>query len=425
MSFEFRRQGSRMFTIILVVTIVALALHKPNRASTPSTVGSGLEKKITEVSPGKNTKETPAAAEQPKLLPQYSEIKSESDRRRWIVDQLRALGAPNEVLARVARADFEVQWDSRFEECGEDQDKLAAVQLDMNTSKDAEMRAALGEEDFKQWDQGYMLWEAMSTKIEVTAAEAEALYDLKKKLQQRVLELDKATLKGTMDGAEINDAVNQAYSEFNLKMKSLLGDERYAKSQQLDDAFVADYFRSELASAKPSDPQFQELFEMEKESRKARTELDRQFENDTSSPDYLAKIKALAETRDQEFQRVLGAEAFNDLRKQQDSTYTAMKKFQNLWGLDDKKVDYVYDTMKGYQKSVEEYQGQVLALANGGLGVNPDEVNQRLQQLAEQTQQALQNNLGQDSFNKLQRNRVLRWAVLGSRMDQNGSGPSQ
>src|SRR6185503_10075683 len=109
MSFEFRRQWSPMLTIVLVVTIVVLALHNSHRASTPSTVRSGLEKRITEVSPRKITKETPVVAEQPKLLPRYSEIKSASDRRRWMVDQLRALGVPNEVLARVARADFEVQ----------------------------------------------------------------------------------------------------------------------------------------------------------------------------------------------------------------------------------------------------------------------------------------------------------------------------
>jgi hypothetical protein len=36
-----------------------------------------------------------------------------------------------------------------------------------------------------------------------------------------------------------------------------------------------------------------------------------------------------------------------------------------------------------------------------------DTVNQTLQQLASQTQQSLQNYLGPDSFNKLERNRVL------------------
>ena len=62
---------------------------------------------------------------------------------------------------------------------------MAAVQLEMDMSKDAQMRAALGEAGFKQWDQGKKLWEAMSTKVDVTPAEADALYDLKKKLDQR------------------------------------------------------------------------------------------------------------------------------------------------------------------------------------------------------------------------------------------------
>ena len=100
-----------------------------------------------------------------------------------------------------------------------------------------------------------------------------------------------------------------------------------------------------------------------------------------------------------------------------------MKKYEILWGLDDKKIDYVYDAMKQYQKKVEDYQVQVLALQAQGQNVDRNAANKNLQQLAEQTQQALQDQLGQDSFNKLQRNRVLRWAALTSQPVQDGTGP--
>jgi hypothetical protein len=416
MSSEFRHRASLLSNIVLVGIVAALGFHKLTRASVPTvaTIDPGI---TNEVHPRTVVKETPTVISQPQpQLP--AEFKSPSDRRRWLIDELRAMGVPTEVFGRVARIDFEMQWDSRFDACHGVMDKMAAVQLAMNLNKDAEMRAALGDKDFKQWDQNYMLWEAMSTKVDVTAAEADALYDLKKKLQQRQLEVEQARLKGTMDDAEINDAINSAYAEFNQKMRALLGDDRFAKSQQIDDAFTADSLHYQLASANPTDAQFQELSKVEKVWNRSQGELD------PSAPDYLEKLKAVNEARDQDYQRVLGDEAFNNLQKQQDSTYLAMKKYENLWGLDDSKIDYVYTTMKQYQKNLENYQTQLSVLQAQGQSADWVAVNNKLQQSAAQTQQSLQNFLGTDSFNKLQRNRLLRWAGLGFQpMAKNSATP--
>jgi hypothetical protein len=398
MSSEFRHQVSLALNVVLAVTIVVLALHNLGRASAPSEISPG--KMTNEVNPAKMTNETPAFTEKSKL-PRFADFASASDRRRWMVDRLRAMGVPNDVLALVARVDFEVQWDSRFKECRGDRDKLAAVQRDMDMSQDAEMRAALGEAGFKQWDQKNMLWEAMSTKVDVTPAEADAVYDLKKKLQQRELELEQAKVNGTMDDAQISDASAKAYSEYNQQMKALLGDDRYAKSQQQDDAFVAGNLRYALVKdgVNPSDSQFQELFQAEQQWNKSLSELD------SSSPDYAAQYKALNAARDHEYQQVLGADAFNTYQEQQDPGYSQMKKYETLWGLDNTKIDYVYNTMKNYENSMQDYQAQISALQ--AQGQNVDAMNQKLQQITDQTGQALQNYLGQDSFNKLQRNHLF------------------
>lgn len=409
---EFSRQGSVALNVVLIITVAALLLHKSNHSPTSVSNGITPQKPSSVVNSQQHLGGTPDVIEQPKL-PNYAEIKSPSDRRRLIIDQLRAMGVPNEMLGRVARVDFEVQWDSRFEECHADMDKMAAVQLEMNKSKDAEMRAALGEKDFKEWDQNYMLWEAMSTKVDVTASEADALYGFKKKLQQRLLELDEASLNKTMDNAAIGEATDKAYAEFNQSMKSLLGDERYAKSQQMDEAFVADNFRYQLAKANPTDAQFQELFKTEQEWNQARMQLERQYQDNLSSPEFVEKIQALNNAHDQEYQKVLGADAFNTLQKSQDPVYTQMKKYETLWGLDEDKIDYVYNTMKQYQKSMEDYQTQVFASQSQGQQVDWESVNKKLEQAVIQTQQALQSRLGQDSFNRLQRNHVLRWAGIG------------
>jgi len=186
MSREFRNQASLVLNVVLAVTVVVLVLHKSERAPAPS---------AREVSPGKMTNETPVFTNQPKL-PRYTDIASASDRRRWLIDQLRAAGVPNNVLARVVLSDLDEGWQSRFEECHGNADTMAALQQEQERDKEAEMRAALGEEGFKLWDQGNMLREANIGKIQLTDSETNALYDWKKKLQQRHLDLEQARLNG-------------------------------------------------------------------------------------------------------------------------------------------------------------------------------------------------------------------------------------
>src|SRR6185436_17638267 len=110
--------------------------------------------------------------------------------------------------------------------------------------------------------------------------------------------------------------------------------------------------------------------------------------------------------RDQEYQRALGTNVFDALQKDQDIGYSRMKKYENIWGLDDHKIDYVYGTLKYYEKSVQDYRARARALEAQGQSVDWDAVNKNLQQFTEQTQQALQNHVGQDSFDKMQRNGV-------------------
>jgi hypothetical protein len=410
MSRESRHQASLVLNVILAATVVVLVVRKSERTPAPS---AGEVSPGNEVGPGKITNDTPVFIRQPKL-PRYTDVASASDRARWI-DQLRAAGVPNRILARVVQADFDEQWDRRVEECGGDADKLAALQIAKERDEEAEMRASLGEEGFKQWDQETMLREANLGKTQLTASEADSLYGMKKKLQQRRWDLEQARLKGEMDDAEINDAYDQAYSAFNQQMKALLGDERYAKSQGVDDGAAAANLRHDLAKLNPSDSQFQELLKAQQQWNERRSQLDQQFQDDPSSAAYAEQIKALDAARDQDYQRVLGTNVFDTFQKEQDGGYSKMKRYESIWGLDDHKIDYVYGTMKYYEKSVQDYQVRARALEAQGQSVDWDAVNKNLKQFAEQTQQSLQNYLGQDRFDKMQRNGVFQFNPLPQR----------
>ena len=395
MSSEFRHRASLVLNVVLAVAAAALALHRSEPAPAASV---------------KMTNETPVFTHQPKL-PQYPNVASASDQRRWLVDQLRAMGVPNKVLARIVLADLDKRQNRYSAEvskkCYGDQKTLAALQVEFDKNLDSEMRAALGEEGFRQWDQGNMQREVNQGKIQLTAAETDQAYDSWKKLRQRQLNLEQAKVDGTMDPADINDAIDKAASEFNQQMKALLGDDRYAESQQMDDGTAAANLRQDFAKANPSDSQFQELLKTQQQWNDQLAALNKQSQNDPSSADYAAQIKALNDARDEEYRRVLGANVFDTLQKQQDSGYNQMKKFETLWGLDDNKIDSVYGTIKYYQKSVEDYQARASALEAQGQSVDWDAVNKNLQQFADQTQQALQNFLGQDTFNRMLRNGVF------------------
>jgi hypothetical protein len=405
MSREFRYLAFLAVNVVMAVTVVVLVLRRSEHALAPSVLEASPG---SETGPGNIKNERTVFTHEPKA-PQYTEAASASDRRRWIVDQLRAAGVPNRILARVVLADREEDFDRRTAEHLGDGDRMAALQLEYDMAKDAEMRAALGEEGFKLWDQESTLREANTGKIQLTAAESDAIYDLKKKLQQRQWDLEQARLNREMDDAEINDASDKAYSELNQQMKALLGEERYAKSQGLDDGIAAANLRQNLAKVNPSDTQFQELLKAQKQWNERRSGLDKQFQDEPSAGVYAEQIKALNDARDQEYQRVLGTNVFDTLQKEQDGGYSKMKKYANIWGLDDNRIDYAYGTMKYYEKSVQDYEAQARALEARGQSVDWDAVNKNLKQFTEQTQQALQNYLGQDPFNKMQRNGVFQF----------------
>lgn len=398
---KFSHKVSLALNIVLAISAAALVWHK-----SPPETGAA---RVDSAPPPDETR----VVRQPKS-PRFTEGASPADQRRWLIDQLRAMGMPNKILARIAQADIDACWTKYAAgltlKCHGDPDTMAALQLDIDKSMDADMRAALGEEGFKQWDHENMLREANQGKAQLTASETDAAYDLWKKMQQRELELKEAGVKGEMDQADISDAHDKAYAEFNQQLKSLLGDERYAKSQQTDDESAAAGLRQDFAKANPSDAQFQQLLQTQQQWNERRAELDKQFQDNQSSSDYAEQIKALDGARDTEYQSVLGTNVFSALQKEQDPGYTQMKKYEDIWGLDDNSIDSVYGTMKYYAKSVADYESQAHALEAQGQSVDWNALNKNLQLFAQQTQQSLQNYLGQDRFNRLRQNGVLQFS---------------
>jgi plasmid maintenance system killer protein len=400
MSSQFRTKASFALNVVLVVVLIVQLWPKSEKpASQQGTSHS------------KSTRDLNADRSRTQTSDTRSGSAPASDQRRSVVDQLRAAGVSNRVLARFVQADRDEAWEKRFEQ-GRNSgngDAMAALQLEHDMTLDQDMRAALGEEGFRAWDQERMLREANIGKVALSPEESGTIYNFKKSLQQRQWDLESARLKKTMDDAEINDAANKAYAEYTEQMKALLGEQRYAKSLGMDDETAANNLRQDLAKVGPNDSQFRDLLKAQRDWTDRRSEIEKQYQDSPTSPEYAAKLKALDDARDSEYQRVLGASAFDKLQKEQDGGYSKMKKYQDIWGLNDSSIDYVYGATKYFEKSVQDYQAQANALEAQGQKVDWEAVTKNLQQFTAQSQQALKEYLGQERFEKLQKNGVLQF----------------
>lgn len=392
---------SLLLNLVLLPVIGFLIMAKPKSQPLPAAGGARSDFK---------TQPDQVFASPPNRLPAFK-VRT-GDWRDWIGD-LRAAGVPNRILAQVVLSDLDARWQKRFEDSSGDADTMTALQLEQETNEEAELREALGAEGFKSWDEERQLREANIGKIPLTASESDAIYDMKKKLQQRNWDLEEAMLNGEIDNSDFNDLQAKACSNFNQQMKSLLGDERYAESQGVDEGTAAANLRKDLAKVNPSDSQFQDLLQAQQQYNQRLSELGKQFQDDPSSPAYAEQVQALDAARDQDYQRVLGTNAFGSLQMEQDPGYNKLKKYQSAWGINDTDINYAYQTVQYYQQSVQNYQQQEQALEQQGQTVDWSAVNKNIQQFSQQTEQTLRDYLGSDRYDKIQRNDVFPFSANG------------
>lgn len=398
------RVGHRLswtLNAILAAAAVALVLA-PNHAARPAVVSAAPPSAAAAPA-----RDLPARSDSPV----YSANWSPQVQRRWLIDELRAMGVPNAMLADVVLADLDADWTKRSAALAlkthGNPDAMAAFQLNVDRTRDAEMRAALGEAGFLEWDHANMLREIDRGNVRLSASETATSYQLWKNLQRRQLELRESRLKGELDESEITAALGKAVADYSTQMKALLGDERYARAQRPADAPAEETLRQDLAKANPSDAQFQQLLQTQEQWNQQRADLDRKFADDPTSSAYAAQRRALDETRDETYRHVLGDAAFETLQKEQNPSYATMKQHAELWGLSDATIDSVYGGLAYYQKTIADYQAQARAMEAQGQAIDWAAVHQNLRQFATQTQESLRTYLGAARYDQLRRNGVF------------------
>jgi hypothetical protein len=396
-------RGSLIINFLLAALVIWLVTHRTNPALPAQPIDTAKSLAPEEhkaVHPAASTKAAPAG-----------EIGNTWT--NWI-DALRSVGVPNKVMARLVLADFDDRWQKRMDELQKkfqrgdlDPDALIAASAERQTEQDRELRAALGEQGFRLWDEENTLLSLNVRNITLSASETNALYDLQKQFEQQTHDLEQKRQKGEIDDTDCNERMSQLQSAFDQQVEALLGKDRFASMKGADDDGSGE-LRRNLRKLNATDTQFESMLEAQRQWTERRAELDLQLQQNQSIGNaYEQKIQDIDAARDQEYQRVLGTNAFDNFQMEQDNRYLQMKRYSSAWGIDDNNIDYIYRTIKYYEQSVQNYRQQAQQLEQSGQAVDWNAINNNLDQFSQQTQQALRDYLGVDRFNKINRNQVL------------------
>jgi hypothetical protein len=328
--------------------------------------------------------------------------------------QLRSIGIPTPLLARLVVGEFEVRWEARRHELQRRCDRgeigdiaLGRFEAQHDRERDDELRAALGEDAFRQWDKEEVVRHVVPDELKLSVAETDAVYQLKKSLVERQNSVTAYVQNGEIDQVECDQMQAEAQSDYERKLQAVLGDERYAVLQGAD-MKAAGILRRDLLSLNATDAQLTSVLASQRQWDQRRAELDRQLQTGgITDAAYQAKIQAADAARDDDYRRALGTNGYDDLQKVQNTQYQTLKRYATAWELSDGDIDYLYRSLQTYQKNLTDVQSRAQAMAQQGQPVDGLAMRQNLQQVSQQTLAGLRSYLGNERFNKLVQNEAF------------------
>ncbi|MET0532711.1 MAG: hypothetical protein ABW171_00665, partial [Steroidobacter sp.] len=157
------------------------------------------------------------------------------------IQQLRDAGVPHTVVAQLVIADFELRWqkqlrefEQRYQSGAVDDDERARFEARRDDEQEKELRFALGDEGFRQWDKENTLRDLDLAKLRLSASETDALYQLRKERDSKDRTLAEAWRNAEIDEADYNKQQSVVQQEYDQQFELLLGDERYRALQDFE-----------------------------------------------------------------------------------------------------------------------------------------------------------------------------------------------
>lgn len=392
---------------LLIASIFVMLICRRSHSTAQSPV-------VAETAPAKIESTIPSAA---KWRP-YSELKSSADWRQWL-DQLRASNVPTPVLARLAEAGFEDAWQERqsqtynaYMKGDVDTDGLAAFDIKHDREKENDMRAVLGDEDFKRYDMELVLRSLPLHDIVLSPSESNSLYEIEKKLQHQAQALNEMKLKGQIDPSDYEARQQKIQAERDDQVKALLGNQRFLAMYPPPNE-AADELRKGLQTIEmPTNVSFNALVDIQNHWNERRAEAQARLQDaKTQIANSEDELQRITSDLDVEFARVLGTNATVTAQRESDPRYQTMKRYAEQWSLKNAEIDYVFRVIQYYEKARETYQQQLQSTEAKGEPVDWNAAKENIQQFGQLTQQTIQSYLGPSRFNQLVLNNLLPFAT--------------
>lgn len=352
---------SLAMSLTLNVILIGAFLFTPERQSAP--VDLPPAESIASLPKPRTTSESEKIAKSAQASPSRS---STGPAWQQSLQQLRGAGVPNNVLAGLVVADFEIRWqkqlrdfEQRYQAGAADDDERARFEALRDDEQEKELRAALGNEGFRQWDQDNNLRDLDLVELHLSSQQTDALYQLRKDRARKDRTLAEAWRNGEIDEADYNEQQSAAQQEYDQQFKMLLGDQRYQALQDSEEG-MAGALRQKLKNLNPVDSQLEVMVAAERKWDQQRAELaHRAQESPDQRQTYEEQLRAVDATRDWEYQQVLGTSDFEQLQKHQDSRYRLLKRYANTWSLSDSDIDYIYSSVQHYQENNPHSRDQI------------------------------------------------------------------
>jgi hypothetical protein len=274
-----------------------------------------------------------------------------------------------------------------------------------------ELRAALGEEGYRAWDKEQTLHALNRARppgddLPMSDAEAEKAYRLQKEFDDKNRELQMAMEDGVADKADVGALQAQAQRELDRELGKLLGAERLAALRSGAGPAAAVYQALGDINATPA--QVQALAQSEEDNRARQAALAARLKGDPAEAAHLtAGLKAINDAREAELRRILGEEAYEAVRRQNDPTYRTLRQYAGAWDLQESEIQSVYEPLRAFQDQAERTRLAAEMSEAAGQRVNWREIDASIDEARRQTEAGLLPVLGGERLHRLKQNGLL------------------
>ncbi len=274
-----------------------------------------------------------------------------------------------------------------------------------------ELKAAFGEAGYLAWDKEQTLRNLNRARVPgdelpMTPGEAEQAYRLQKEFDENNQQYQQMMEDGVGDQADIGSLQAQAQQTLDRELEKLLGKQRFDELRGNTDP-ATEVYRT-YGDLNPTAGQASAVLQAEGDYRAREADLAKRLrENPANAAQTAAELKALSDAQDATLRQIFGADAYDNIKRQNDPTYQTLQRYAGAWELNDRDVQSVYQALHAFQEQADRTRSAAQLSESAGQPVNWREIEAGIAQARQQTEAGLQSLIGDERLQRLKRNGVL------------------